>query len=91
MKQAEFEKQRFIAKTEKIRAVEAIQNSLEYEIKKIKEEAQEKIKRLETASKERILHEELRMRDRLKEIAIEEDNFMDEIRNYAETLQQEEE
>ena len=89
--QAEWAKKRAIARIETDRAIAALTDERNRQIKKINDEAAEQVKRINNEINDCITKERLKLYERLREIAIEQDEFEDEFRNYAATLPKDEE
>lgn len=84
--QAEWAQKRAIARIETDRQIAAIIDEKKIFLKALTDEHEEAIKKINNDAEERIMKAKLKLYERLKEIAQEQDEFEDEFRNYVATL-----
>lgn len=84
--QAEWAQKRAIARIETDRQIAAITDEKKIILKSLADQHEEAVKKVENDYKERITKAKLKLYERLKEVAAEQDEFENEFRNYVDTL-----
>lgn len=84
--QAEWAQKRTIARIETDRQIAAITDEKKRIIKELTDKLDDQIKEISNEAEEKIMTAKLKLYERLKEIAAEQDVFENEFRNYVATL-----